>query len=288
MAVLLCSELAAFALSYIVTYRRYKTELASCKHAAHWNRFTPPFLWLIDRLQLWRQASPWSIRLHHLHMALFGHRSSMLEAKLAMARTGLAGYSAVVACTCLALLSDGSWSLPAIGLVVAGATPLLQLRLLNEQLLRRRRLMLLELPETVNQLLLLTNAGETVQQALQTIVERGGGDRDRPLLRELEIAVAECRMNISLAKALDDFQKRCGLQEATVFVSIVLLNYKRGGDDLVVALRTLARELWEKRKALARTLGEEASSKLVFPMVLVFLVVLIVIASPAVMMMNAN
>jgi tight adherence protein C len=68
----------------------------------------------------------------------------------------------------------------------------------------------------------------------------------------------------------------------------LLLNYKRGGDDLVVALRTLSKELWDKRKALSRTLGEEASTKLVFPMVIVFVIVLVVIASPAIMLMNAN
>ncbi|WP_052487479.1 type II secretion system F family protein [Gordoniibacillus kamchatkensis] len=288
MAWLLGAELAVFTVFHLLAYRFYKAEAASGGHAAKLNRLIPAFLWLIDRLQLWRRAAPWAIRLHHLHIALYGTHSSMLEAKLAMARTGLYGCLAVVCCTFLALLSDGSWELIAIGLLVAGVTPLLQLRQLNERLRRRRQRMLLELPETVNQLLLLANAGETVQQALQTIVERGSADMDRPLLRELKIAVAECRMNVSLAKALDDFQKRCGLQEATVFVSIVLLNYRRGGDDLVVALRTFTRELWEKRKALARTLGEEASSKLVFPMVLVFLVVLIVIASPAVIMMNAN
>jgi tight adherence protein C len=159
--------------------------------------------------------------------------------------------------------------------------------MMNERLQKRRRRMLQSLPELVTQVLLLTNAGESVQQALATIVERHAGSDD-PLQCELEQAVAEFRLNVPLGKALDDFQKRCGLQEATVFVSTLLLHYKRGGDDLVVALRTLSKELWDKRKALSRTLGEEASAKLVFPMVIVFLIVLVVIASPAIMLMNAS
>jgi tight adherence protein C len=287
MAVLLCAELTGFVALHLLTYRRYETEAAGGKHETRWNRFTPAFLWFIDRLQLWRRASSWTIRLHHLYAALLGMRGSMLETKLGMARAALAGYTVIVGSTLLALLADNKWELVPIGLIVAGMMPVLHMRLLNERLRRRRQRLLLELPEAVNQLLLLINAGETLQQALQSIVERGE-DRDRPLLRELEIATGEIRMNVSLYKALDDFQKRCGLQEATVLVSTLLLNYRRGGDDLVTALRTLSRELWEKRKSLARTLGEEASAKLVFPMVLVFVVVLIVIASPAVMMMSTN
>lgn len=120
------------------------------------------------------------------------------------------------------------------------------------------------------------------------IVGKNTDSRDRPLLNELRLAAGELKLNVSLSKALDDMQKRCGLQEVSLFVSTVLLNYKRGGDDLSVALRTLAKELWEKRKALTRTMGEEASSKLVFPMVLIFAAVLVIVASPAVMLMNAN
>jgi tight adherence protein C len=287
MGLLLCAELAGFVAAHLLTYRRYGTEAAGGKHDTRWNRLTPAFLWIIDRLQLWRRASSWTLRLHHLYAALHGMRGSMLEAKLGLARTALICYTVAVAFTLLALLAGNRWELVGIGLIAAGMMPLLHMRQLNERLRRRRQRLLLELPDAVSQLLLLINAGETLQQALQSIVERGEA-RNRPLFRELEIAAGEIRMNVSLYKALDDFQKRCGLQEAAVLVSTLLLNYRRGGDDLVAALRTLSRELWEKRKSLARTLGEEASAKLVFPMVLVFVVVLIVIASPAVMMMSAN
>jgi len=71
-----------------------------------------------------------------------------------------------------------------------------------------------------------------------------------------------------------------------VFVNVILLNYRRGGEELVNALSTLSRNMWEARKNAAKTLGEEASSKLLFPMVLIFLVVLTVIAAPALMWMN--
>ncbi|MDQ0888523.1 hypothetical protein QFZ81_003611 [Paenibacillus sp. V4I9] len=37
---------------------------------------------------------------------------------------------------------------------------------------------------------------------------------------------------------------------------------------------------------MSRTLGEEASSKLVFPMVLIFVVVMVIVAAPALLMMK--
>lgn len=71
-----------------------------------------------------------------------------------------------------------------------------------------------------------------------------------------------------------------------MFTTTVLLNYKRGGHDLTVALRNLSKDLWERRKAVSRILGEEASSKLVFPMALIFLIVIVIVAAPAMMMMG--
>lgn len=71
-----------------------------------------------------------------------------------------------------------------------------------------------------------------------------------------------------------------------MFTTTLLLNHKRGGEELVLSLRELSVILWDKRKALARTLGEEASSKLVFPMVLIFFIVMVIVASPALMMMS--
>jgi len=74
------------------------------------------------------------------------------------------------------------------------------------------------------------------------------------------------------------------MQEVSIFATTVLLNYRRGGTDFVTALNRLSQELWQKRISLSRTLGEQASSKLVFPMVLIFIVVLIIIATPAIML----
>lgn len=71
-----------------------------------------------------------------------------------------------------------------------------------------------------------------------------------------------------------------------MFVTAVLINQRRGGDTFVLAMQDVGRQLWEKRKAVARRRGEEASTKLVFPMMLMFLVILAVVGAPALLMMK--
>ena len=54
--------------------------------------------------------------------------------------------------------------------------------------------MLLELPEMVNQIVLLVNAGETVQKALMRCIERNPNVLQSPLLSELAITAYEIGM----------------------------------------------------------------------------------------------
>jgi tight adherence protein C len=92
--------------------------------------------------------------------------------------------------------------------------------------------------------------------------------------------------NYSFAQAFQDFSRRCGLREVSVFATAVVLNDRRGGEEFAASLKEQSKELWDRRKALVRTLGEEASAKLAFPMVLVFLVVMVIVAAPAILIMN--
>jgi len=88
------------------------------------------------------------------------------------------------------------------------------------------------------------------------------------------------------ARAYEDMAFRCKVPEVTRFVSAVLQNLNRGNRDMVYVLRTLAQEAWDKRKDLARKQGEEASTKLVFPMVMVFVAIAIIVLAPAMQSMG--
>lgn len=165
---------------------------------------------------------------------------------------------------------------------------------LDGQVRTRQRIIILELPELLNKLILLINAGETIHQAIHrcvtptsTVTPIGGSDRSsNPLQAEWAKLSRELKDNKPFVYAMEDFSRSCGVLEVSMFATAVIMNFKRGGSDFVAALLELSHTLWERRKAVAKTVGEEASSKLVFPMVLLFCTVMIIVAAPAVLMMN--
>ncbi|MNW64375.1 Bacterial type II secretion system protein F domain protein [compost metagenome] len=125
-----------------------------------------------------------------------------------------------------------------------------------------------------------------MQRAIIRCVDSRKGDTSHPLYKELHQMTAEWDSGYSFQQAFENFSKRCAVQEVSLFTTTVLLNYRRGGADFVLALRDLSRMLWEKRKAISRTRGEQASSKLVFPMVVIFLIVIVLVGTPAFMMLK--
>ncbi len=152
---------------------------------------------------------------------------------------------------------------------------------LHEKVKKRRRTIQLEFPDFVNKLTLLVNAGMTVSRAW----EKAATDTNRqtPLYRELRTAVQEIRSGVPENKAYEEFAKRCHIPSVTRFVSVILQNIRKGSSELVPVLRLLGNECWELRKAAARKFGEEASTKLLIPMMLMFIAILLIVGMPAVL-----
>lgn len=173
-----------------------------------------------------------------------------------------------------------------LGFFLAVALPAAMVSDLHKKVRVREQNIMLELPELLNSIVLLVGAGETVQRAIIRCVESHRGDVNHPLYKELRIMTSEWEGGYSFQQALENFSKRCAVQEVSLFTTTVLLNYRRGGADFVLSLRDLSRMLWDKRKAISRTRGEQASSKLVFPMVVIFLIVIVLVGTPAFMMLK--
>lgn len=173
-----------------------------------------------------------------------------------------------------------------LGAVLAAVLPVAMVSDLHKKVRLREQNIMLELPDLLNSIVLLVGAGETVQRAIIRCVANRKGDNEHPLYQELLKMTGEWESGYSFQQAFENFSKRCAVQEVSLFTTTVLLNYRRGGADFVLSLRDLSRMLWEKRKAISRTRGEQASSKLVFPMVVIFLIVIVLVGTPAFMMMK--
>lgn len=152
---------------------------------------------------------------------------------------------------------------------------------LNDKIEKRRLAIQMEFPEFINKLLLLVNAGMTISRAWEKIIN--DNKKESPLYNELNMSLAEIRAGKPEAAAYEDFARRCKIKEVIKFISVIILNLKKGGAEVVPTLRAQADECWEMRKSAARRLGEQASTKLMLPMAIMLLGMIIIVIVPAIL-----
>lgn len=247
-------------------------------------KLTPPFIFLLEQGKVSTRAPMIFFRIQRSVQKIHGLRHS--------AEMSLLFIGESLAYSWLILIGGCFWSIGTDdptgllgGGIVSIVLPISMVKDLGKKVLMRDQDIVMELPELLNKIILLVGAGENVQKSIVHCVERKSQD-NHPLYVELRKMVGDWEGGHSFQQAFEQFSKRCAVQEVSIFTTTVLLNYRRGGNDFVLALRDLSRVLWEKRKAIARTRGEQASSKLVFPMVVIFMVVIVLIGTPALMMIN--
>lgn len=247
-------------------------------------KLTPPFLYILETTRVSTRAPILFFRIQRSVQKIYGLRHSA-EMSLIFMADCLAYSWLVLTGGCLWSMSTGDpvgiWG----GGLLSVLLPASMVKDLSKKALIRDQDMVMELPEMLNKMILLVGAGENVQKAIVHCVERKSEDK-HPLYVELRKMIGDWESGHSFQQAFEQFSKRCAIQEVSIFTTTVLLNFRRGGNDFVVALRDLSRVLWEKRKAIARTRGEQASSKLIFPMVVIFMIVIVLVGAPALMMMN--
>ncbi|AHC18974.2 type II secretion protein F [Paenibacillus polymyxa CR1] len=249
-------------------------------------RLSVPFVHMIHASRATHRLPLLMFKLQRSVQKLYGMRNSGEKTMLFL--TEMLGYGYIMAAggALISLMLGGDATGLVLGLGLGILVPIALIKDLHGKVQKREQQILMELPELLSKMMLLVGAGETVQRALLHCVERKGANTEHPLYRELRQTVAEWESGYSFQQAFEHLSKRCGIQEMTVFTTTVLLNMRRGGSDFVMALRELSQTLWGKRTSISRTRGEQASSKLVFPMALILLTVIVLVGAPALMMMN--
>ncbi|CAM4451455.1 type II secretion system F family protein [Paenibacillus tarimensis] len=242
-----------------------------------------PFLLALEKWRLFDMLQSFLTVLHARLLLVEGETVSPRRSRMFIAETVGLGYASLTGLAVLGLLADEPAML-AMGLLILVLVPASRIRGLFNRVEERRREMVRTLPDLLSKLMLLVGAGETVQSALFRCAE--AGKEDHPLYNELRRAMNAYRNGEPFGQSLEAFGKRCGVQEVSVFTAVLLLNSRKGGDSFVVSLRELSLTLWEKRKALAKVKGEEASSKLAFPLTAIFFVLMVLVGAPAVLMMS--
>ncbi|OMF38911.1 hypothetical protein BK133_00735 [Paenibacillus sp. FSL H8-0548] len=243
-----------------------------------------PFMRLLERLHLF-DSLQLPMGSYHMKLLVLMDNHWSIEQTKAEAAVGFGtGYAALTICAWLSLLGQEPVLL-AMGAVIGIVLVLRPFVEAGRRVEQRKQQIITELPDMLSKLMLLVGAGETVQQALAKCLD-GKEAGQHPLYKEWGVAVVSMRNGQPFSTTIEKFNRRCSVQEVSIFTTVLLLNYRRGGEHFVLALRELSYTLWEKRKAIARSRGEEASSKLVFPLVGILLVLMILVAAPAVLLMS--
>ena len=147
-----------------------------------------------------------------------------------------------------------------------------------------------EYPAMVEQISLLLGSGMSIRHAWERIIKtyrllKQTNDKyeDRIYIEEMEITLREIEGGWPEKAAYERFGSRIGLIPYRRFSSLLSQNISKGSQDIRALLKAEAGEAMEMRKNHARKLGEEASSKLLFPMMVIFVLLIAVLMVPALM-----
>lgn len=158
---------------------------------------------------------------------------------------------------------------------------------LQKDLEKRKRQMLVDYSEVVSKLTLLLGAGLTIRSALEKIASdydkkyHEGKCEQRFAYDEILYVCREMQGGISEKKGIDILGKRCQIPCYMKLCSLLLQNLKKGSKGMAETLSYEVGQAFEERKNLAKRLGEETGTKLLFPMILMLMIVMAVLIIPA-------
>ncbi|HWQ77680.1 MAG TPA: type II secretion system F family protein [Anaerovoracaceae bacterium] len=166
---------------------------------------------------------------------------------------------------------------------------------INKEIKETEESIIKDLPEFINKLVLLLNAGLVVSTAFSKIAgdyeayyhggKTGKLRKKRYLYEELlEMEKRVDRSNASLIKELKEFSRRCGVREMVRLTAVISDNWNKGS-ALAEKLEGEGELLWIGRKKRAEEKGRLAETKLTFPLMILLMVLIMVTIAPAMLEM---
>ena len=239
------------------------------------DRFIRPFLnrmgKRVAQLQPKGQAEKLQIMIDLAGRPLGMNAASLVAVQLALAAV------LVIACLGLAALLN----LPllvglAFGVIVGYIGPQYQLKRIVKA---RQKEMMLALPNSLDLLCISVEAGLGFDAALTRVVEKF----DNALSREFAFVLNEIRLGKPRQEALEDLGHRSGVPELNAFIQ-ALVQSDQLGVGIARVLRIQSDELRRRRRQKAEAKAQQASLKMLFPMVgCIFPALFIILLGPAAM-----
>ncbi len=150
-----------------------------------------------------------------------------------------------------------------------------------------RKEMQRDYPDIVQKLVLFLRAGFTIRKAMEKIADgylhskEKYHTKERRAYEELVRTCREMQGGIYEAEAYERFGTRCGISQYKILSVLLVQNLKKGNKNLLELLEREEAVAEDERKRSAKVRGEEASTKLLLPMMLQLIVVLMILIIPA-------
>ena len=151
---------------------------------------------------------------------------------------------------------------------------------------KKRQQLMCDYPNVISYLVLLLNAGMSMRMAFARLSSdyRKSIDRGGQVKLGYEViaeASAEMEKGVSEIDAYTHIGQNTPEIRYKTFSTLLVQNLRKGSRELTGILEREAAEAFEERKKQARILGEQAGTKLMFPMLLMLGVVLVILMVPA-------
>lgn len=134
-----------------------------------------------------------------------------------------------------------------------------------------------ELAEVVSTMAILVNSGMVLRDVWFLISEKGKGNF-YDLMRK---ATENMRNGYSDADAIYMFGRDSNSLEIKKFTSALIQSMEKGGGELSVFLANESAELWNTKRQVMLQEGEKAATKLLMPIMLIFVGVIIIVIAAA-------
>ncbi len=146
-------------------------------------------------------------------------------------------------------------------------------------------------PEFINELVILLGAGLSFSATWKRLGEdyqkqRAEGKEENPLYEEIYQESRQLQAGASMREVLEEFIANIRSKQARRFAVLAIQNLKRGDAFLISRLKELNQEAWELRKKQVRERSEEVDTKLLFPLMLMLIVILMIVLTPAMISMQ--
>lgn len=152
---------------------------------------------------------------------------------------------------------------------------------------KRMSEMQVDYPDIIERLILFLKAGFSIRRSLEKLAFYYMRDKEKYHRKErhaYEEIVRTCREmegGVYEKEAYERLGKRCVLPEYKVLSVLLIQNLQRGNQSILDLLEREAVCARDERRRRAKVRGEEASTKLLLPMVLQLIVVLVILMVPA-------